>query len=161
MAQVEAGAQMLQVFDSWAGLLAPEVFGVYARPYLAEIAERVKAAHPEVPMTVFAKGAHYALDDLAETAYDVIGLDWTHDPAAARRIVGERAALQGNLDPTVLYAEPETIYSEVERMLGGFGPTGHIANLGHGMQPDHDPEHAGAFVHAVREVSQALRTSHA
>ena len=155
--QIDAGAQAVQVFDSWAGLLSPTAFRTFALPYLRQIAERVKAARPDVPLIVFAKGAHYALDDLAATDYDVIGLDWTMDPQAARQAVGDRAALQGNLDPSALYAPPETIREEVRRMLTSFGPRGHIANLGHGMHPDHDPEHARAFVEAVQEISAELR----
>lgn len=155
--QVDAGAQMLQVFDSWAGLLGPRTFRTIALPYLKQIASRVKTAHPDVPLVVFAKGAHYALDDLAETDYDVISLDWTMDPEDAREIVGERAVLQGNLDPCALYAEPDAIRREVQHMLARFGSDGHIANLGHGMHPDHDPEHARAFIEAVQEFSAAAQ----
>ncbi len=158
-AQAEAGAQALQVFDSWAGVLGPTQFAEFALPHLTEIAERLKARHPGVPLVVFARGAHYALDALADTAYDVIGLDWTVMPAAARMIVGDRAALQGNLDPAALFAPPTAIRRHVEAMLAGFGAggdlTGVIANLGHGMLPSHDPEHAGAFVRAVQELSMA------
>ena len=154
--QIDAGAQAVQVFDSWAGLLSPAAFQTFALPYLTQIAERVEAARPDVPKIVFAKGAHYALENLAATDFDVIGLDWTMDPQAARQIVGERAALQGNLDPCALYASPETIRQDVRRMLEAFGPRGHIANLGHGMHPDHDPQHAGAFVQAVQEISSEL-----
>jgi uroporphyrinogen decarboxylase len=152
-AQAEAGAQALQVFDSWAGELSPYQFAEFALPYLTDIAERVRERHPDVPLIVFARGAHYALDALAATPYDVIGLDWTILPQAARAIVGDRAALQGNLDPGALYGPPATIRAHVERMIQGFGTEGYIANLGHGMQPDHDPEHAGAFVEAVQEIS--------
>jgi uroporphyrinogen decarboxylase len=153
VAQAEAGAQVVQVFDSWAGLLGPTEFRTFALPYLRQIADRMRLAHPGVPRILFAKGAHYALDDLAQAGYDVLGLDWTTDPRLARETVGDRVALQGNLDPCVLYAEPAVIRREVGRMLQAFGPRGHIANLGHGMQPDHDPEHARAFVDAVRELS--------
>ena len=153
--QIEAGAQAVQVFDSWAGLLDPATFDAFALPYLVQVADRVGQAHPEVPRIVFAKGAHYALDALADV-YDVVGLDWTMEPADARQTVGDRAALQGNLDPAILYAEPGFIRREVRRMLQGFGPVGHIANLGHGMHPDHDPEHARAFVDAVHEISREL-----
>jgi uroporphyrinogen decarboxylase len=156
--QVEAGAQMLQVFDSWAGLHSPETFRTFCLPYLDEIATRVKDAHPEVPLVVFAKGAHYALDALADTDYDVISLDWTTAPAAARDTVGDRAVLQGNLDPCALYAPPNALRREVQHMLAGFGPHHHIANLGHGMLPDHDPEHARVFVDAVHEHSEHMRT---
>jgi uroporphyrinogen decarboxylase len=156
--QVEAGAQMLQVFDSWAGLHGPETFRTFCLPYLAEIAEEVSAAHPDVPLVVFAKGAHYALDALADTEYDVISLDWTMDPEAARDTVGNRAVLQGNLDPCALYAPPDALRREVQHMLAGFGPHNHIANLGHGMLPDHDPHHARVFVDAVHDHSESMRT---
>jgi uroporphyrinogen decarboxylase len=156
--QVEAGAQMLQVFDSWAGLLGPETFRTFGLPYLEEIAERVSAAHPDVPLVVFAKNVHHGLEALAATEYDVISLDWTMAPEAARHTVGDRAVLQGNLDPCALYAAPEALRREVQHMLAGFGPHRHIANLGHGMLPDHDPEHARVFVEAVHEHSRHMRT---
>jgi len=156
--QVEAGAQMLQVFDSWAGLHGPETFRAFCVPYLDEVASRVKAECPEVPLVVFAKNVHYALDTLADTDYDVISLDWTMDPEAARETVGDRVALQGNLDPCALYAPPDALRRRVQHMLAEFGPHGHIANLGHGMLPDHDPEHARVFVEAVHEQSRHMRT---
>ena len=154
--QADAGAQVLQVYDTWAGLLGPVEFEEFVLPGLSEIARRVKEARPEVPLIVFARGAHHANEALSKTEFDVVGLDWTIDPAVARTQVDNRAALQGNLDPAVLYAEPETIRREVRRMLGAFGPVGHIANLGHGMHPDHDPDHARAFVEAVGEISAEL-----
>ena len=151
--QAGAGAQLVQVFDSHAGLLGEETFEHFALPYLARIAERFKAAHPDVPAIVFAKGAPYALDALAATDYDAISLDWTMDPRAARDTVGDRVALQGNLDPCALYAAPGEIRRQVDAMLERFGPHAHVANLGHGMLPDHDPAHAAAFVDAVHELS--------
>lgn len=155
--QIDAGAQMLQVFDSWAGLHGPETFRAFCLPYLDRIATEVKSEHGDVPLVVFAKGAHFGLDALAETAYDAISLDWTMDPAAARADVGDRVVLQGNLDPCALYAPPEALRREVQHMLAAFGPQHHIANLGHGMLPDHDPEHAGVFVNAVHEQSEQMR----
>ena len=154
--QVEAGAQAVQVFDSWAGLLGPAEFATFSLPYLRELAHRFKQTHPEVPCIVFARGAHHALNVLADTEYDVIGLDWTMDPVAARKETG-RKSLQGNLDPAVLFAKPSTIRAEVRRMLEAFGPQRHIANLGHGMHPNHDPAHAHIFVDAVHEFSETLR----
>ncbi len=154
--QIDAGAQLVQVFDSWAGLLSEDLFETFALPYLQEIADALASKRPEVPTIVFAKGAHYALDVLAASAYDVIGLDWTMDPAKARAIVDGRAALQGNLDPCALYATPEEIRARVRSMLAAYGPGGHIANLGHGMHPDHQPDHAGAFVNAVHEESEQM-----
>lgn len=159
-AQADAGAQVLQVFDSWAGELGPAQFAEFALPYLTRIADELKQRQPDVPLVVFARGAHYALDALADTAYDVIGLDWTVMPAAARHIVGGRAALQGNLDPAALFADPLDIRMHVRAMLEGFAASGDlhglIANLGHGMMPSHDPEHAGAFVRAVQEESERM-----
>ncbi|PSQ72329.1 MAG: uroporphyrinogen decarboxylase [Bacteroidetes bacterium QH_2_64_26] len=156
--QVEAGAQMLQVFDSWAGLHSPERFRTFCLPYLGEIAARVKDVYPEVPLVVFAKGAYHAVDTLADTNYDVLSLDWRMAPSAARKTVGDRAVLQGNLDPCALYAPPDVLRREVRHMLAGFGPRHHIANLGHGMLPDHDPEHARVFVETVHEHSEKMRT---
>lgn len=157
--QIEAGAQMLQVFDSWAGLHGPETFRTFCLPYLQQIASKVKREYPDVPLVVFAKDAHYALDALAETDFDVISLDWTMDPATARKVVGDRAVLQGNLDPCALYADPDSLRREVQHMLAGFGPQQHIANLGHGMLPDHEPEQARVFIEAVHEYSQHMRTA--
>ena len=157
--QIDAGAQLVQVFDSWAGLLGPGTFQAVALPYLRQIAEALAASHPQTPSIVFAKGAPHALDALADTPYDVIALDWTIDPREARTIVGDRAVLQGNLDPCALYAAPDDIRSAVGEMLDAFGPHRHIANLGHGMHPDHDPEHARAFIEAVHEQSTQRRAS--
>ncbi|KAJ2163130.1 hypothetical protein GGF46_000059 [Coemansia sp. RSA 552] len=165
--QVRAGAQALQVFESWAGELGPRDFAEFSLPYLRHIAARVKAKYPDVPMTVFAKGAHYGLELLAtETAYDVISLDWTIDPVAARARVDaalEKArmrrtvVLQGNLDPTVLFADEATIRHRTEEMCHAFGTRPHIANLGHGMMPAHDPEHLRAFLETVHSASTTVR----
>jgi uroporphyrinogen decarboxylase len=157
--QIDAGAQLVQVFDSWAGLLGPETFRTFALPYLRQIAEALAESHPHTPTIVFAKGALYALDTLAETPYNVIALDWTMDPHAAREVVGDRAVLQGNLDPCALYGAPDSIRQAVNKMLSGFGPHRHIANLGHGMHPDHDPDHARVFIEAVQEQSARTHTT--
>ncbi|KAJ1919342.1 Uroporphyrinogen decarboxylase in heme biosynthesis [Mycoemilia scoparia] len=168
--QVNAGAQMLQVFDSWAGELGPQDFSTFALPYLKKIAEELKAHCPDVPLTVFAKGAHYALEELAVLPFDVISLDWTIDPVEARKRVqkaregveynaaGRRrpVVLQGNLDPTILFADPEIIRLRTKEMIEKFGSTGHIANLGHGMMPDHDPEHLRVFLESVKDESTKL-----
>lgn len=137
--QVAAGAQLVQVFDSWAGELSPASFKSFALPYLRHISEnlpkRLKQLDLEpVPMTVFAKGAWYALDELCESGYNVVGLDWLHDPAEAYQIARGRVTLQGNADPGVLYGGREAITAVVENMVKGFGggKKGWIANLGHG-----------------------------
>lgn len=156
--QIEAGAQAIQVFDSWAGMLGPNTFEQFALPYLKKIVSGVKEKYPDIPCIVFAKGANYALESLAGSGYDVIGLDWTVDPASARQLTGSKVALQGNLDPAVLYAEGPVIREEVRHMLQAFGPVGHIANLGHGVYPDHNPECVKTFVDSVHEISAEIRS---
>lgn len=138
--QVVAGAQIVQVFDSWASELSPASFTEFAMPYLKHICdrlpERLRELHEEVvPMVVFAKGAWYALEDLCKTDYDVIGLDWLHDPETAYRVAQKNGkVIQGNADPGVLYGGHEAITRTVEGMVNGFGggKQGWIANLGHG-----------------------------
>lgn len=139
--QVAAGAQLLQVFESWAGELSPATFHEFSLPYLRYISQnlpkRLKELNLEpVPMTVFAKGAWYALDDLCNSGYNVVGLDWLHDPAEATNIASGRVTLQGNADPGVLYGDRAAITAAVENMVKGFwgSKKGWIANLGHGMK---------------------------
>ncbi len=154
--QIQAGAQALQLFDSWAGLLGPEAFQTFAWPYLQRIAREIKRDYPEVPLILFARGAHHALPLYRTSDYDVIGLDWTMDPRQSRQAIGPHKSLQGNLDPAVLYASPARIREEVQRMLEAFGPHRYIANLGHGMYPDHDPEHVRVLVDTMHQASETL-----
>ena len=137
--QVKAGAQIIQVFDSWAAELSPSSFKEFALPYLRYISgylpSRLKELQIDpVPMVVFAKGAWYALEDLCESGYQVVGLDWLQDPAEAVKIAQGRVVLQGNADPGVLYGGKDAITAVVENMVTGFGggKQGWIANLGHG-----------------------------
>jgi uroporphyrinogen decarboxylase len=150
-AQVAAGAQAIQLFDSWAAALGPRDFGEFALPYLAEAARPAKRAG--VPVIAFAPGAGWALEEIARaTGADVIGVDWQTDAGEARRrLAPMEVALQGNLDPTWLYAAPSEIRRRTQAMLEAFGGVGHIANLGHGILPDVPVEHAAAFVDAVKE----------
>jgi uroporphyrinogen decarboxylase len=150
-AQVEAGAQAVQLFDSWAAALGPRDFRTFALPYLAEACRIAREAG--APVIAFAPGAGWALEEIADaTRADVIGVDWQTEAAdARRRLSGRPVALQGNLDPCWLYATPDTIRAFTHEMLGAFGPTGLIANLGHGILPDVPVEHARAFVRAVQE----------
>lgn len=162
--KVRYGAQLLQVFESNGGDMGPDLFYTYSFPYLCQIVDRVKAelarqGLPVVPMTVFARGVNFegALEKLADTKYDVVGLDWCIEPHAARaRVSPAKASVQGNLDPCCLFASKDEIYRRVEKMIQGFGTQRYIANLGHGMMPDHDPEHAGAFIRAVHEISSKM-----
>ncbi len=152
-AQVRAGAQAVQLFDSWASALGPRDFREFALPYLAEAVHLAREAG--APVIVFAPGAGWALEEIASTTgADVVGVDWQTDAADARRRLADHAvALQGNLDPCWLYAEPATIRERTREMLAAFGRRGHIANLGHGILPDVPVAHARAFVDAVKEWS--------
>jgi len=149
-AQVKAGAQAVQLFDSWAGALGPRDFAEFALPYLKEAAQTARAAG--APVIVFAPGSGWALEQIASaTESDVVGVDWQTDAAGARRrLPAERVTLQGNLDPTWLYASPQVIRERTQGMLDAFGGRSHIANLGHGILPDVPVEHAQAFVDAVK-----------
>ena len=143
--QVAAGADVLQLFDSWAGELTPAQYAVFATPYLRQICE----ALPEVPKTVFAKGAWFALEDLATLPCQVIGLDWNISPDFAKKATGGTKVLQGNFDPCGLYADTKTIEKETQAMIRAFGGK-HIANLGHGVYPDTPLDGVRAFVNAVK-----------
>ncbi|ETV64940.1 uroporphyrinogen decarboxylase [Aphanomyces astaci] len=157
--QHAAGAQALQVFESvGAEVLTQAHFYEFAFPYMAQIAERVKDKLPTVPLVGFSKGTPYALEALAQTKYDCLGLDWTVDPAVVRKQVGDRVSLQGNLDSAAIYAEPDTIRGEVKKMLDAFGTQKYVANFGHGCNPDFDPERVDAFVKAVQQLSLQAST---
>lgn len=146
-AQVAAGADMLQLFDSWAGVLSPELYNEFALKYIAKICDAVN----EVPLTVFAKDAHFALAQLGKLNCNTIGLDWTMDIAGSRALIGNEKTLQGNMDPCLLYADNETIKKETIAMLRKFGPQRHIANLGHGLYPDLEKDKVRLFVDTVKE----------
>jgi uroporphyrinogen decarboxylase len=154
--QACAGAQMLQVFESSAEHLGPELFKIYALPYIQQISMCVKAEVKakglgDIPMTLFAKGAHYALQDLAKSGYDVIGLDWTIDPEEARQKVGSSVTLQGNLDPCAMYAPEADLRKHAKEMLNKFGKNRYIANLGHGIYPDVKPDRVVTLIATVHE----------
>jgi uroporphyrinogen decarboxylase len=150
VAQVGAGAQAVQLFDSWSGALGPADFREFALPYLSEAARMARTTG--VPVIVFCPGSGWALEEIATaTGADVIGVDWQTDAAEARRrLPASEVALQGNLDPCWLYGSPAQIQERTHQMLDAFGGRGHIANLGHGILPDVPVAHARAFVDAVR-----------
>ncbi|MCB0302206.1 MAG: uroporphyrinogen decarboxylase [Calditrichaeota bacterium] len=156
-AKIDAGAQAIQLFDSWAGILDEAGFREFALPYVQEIIQAIR--RPGVPVIYFAKGGMTWLSQLQESGADVLGLDWTINPQTARRLAGDQVTLQGNLDPTALYAPPEKIRKMVREMLRQFGPQGHVANLGHGILPDIPVENARAFVAAVKEESAVMNKS--
>ena len=149
IAQVENGAQMLQLFDSHAGELGPTLFQQFEVPYLIQIAERVKAECPEVPLCLFAKGASFGFKHLAESKFDIFGVDWKTDPQYAREQLPGKC-LQGNLDPNVLYCGEETIKAEVDKMLLEFGGDAHIAGMGDGCEPKMKPEAVLQLVQSVK-----------
>jgi len=159
--QVKAGAQVLEVFDSWIGILSPKLFQDFALRYDTKICKEVKRRCKkelgiDIPMTLFAKGANQYLEQLSKSGYDTISIDWCIESKKARKRVQLNCCLQGNLDPCFLYASEKDLREEVKKMLNGFGPTKTIANLGHGMFPDHDPEKLAIFIDAVHSHTSFL-----
>lgn len=156
-AQIAAGAQAVMIFDTWGGVLTPSDYTDFSLLYMQKIVDGLTRAAEgrKVPVILFTKGGCQWLEAMADTGVDALGIDWSTDLALARKRVGDRVALQGNLDPAVLYAAPETIREKVAAVLAAFGAgSGHVFNLGHGINPDVDPEHAGALVTAVHELSR-------
>jgi uroporphyrinogen decarboxylase len=147
-AQVKAGADTVQVFDSWAGSLSPADFKTYAQPYLLQISDAVSSL---APVILFPKGTWYALKDLSQSSASGIGIDWTIDPKLAREWTNNSITLQGNFDPAKLLAPIPEIRKSVKEMIDGFGTQRYIANLGHGITPNVPVDHAKAFVEAVKE----------
>ncbi len=158
-AQIKAGAQAVQIFDTWGGVLTPRDYQEFSLAYMARIIEGLIREHEghKVPVILFTKGGGQWLESMADTGADALGLDWTTPLNEARRRVGDRVALQGNMDPSMLYASPERIREEVQYLLAQYGQgSGHVMNLGHGIHPDIPVEHAQAFVEAVVELSPAF-----
>ncbi len=155
-AQIVAGAQAVMIFDTWGGVLSPQNYRDFSLQYMQRIVEQLIRENEgrRVPVVLFTKNGGQWLDEIADTGCDALGVDWTTDLARARELTGGRVALQGNLDPNVLYAEPQIIRREVEKVLGSYGAgNGHVFNLGHGIHQHIDPSHVAAMVAAVREMS--------
>lgn len=155
-AQILAGAQAVQIFDSWGGSLSDAAYREFSLFYMERIVAGLIREHEgrEVPVILFTKGGGLWLETMAEAGATALGLDWTCDIRNARARVGDKVALQGNMDPTVLYANPTAIRAEVARILERYGHgSGHVFNLGHGITPEVDPAHAGVFIEAVHELS--------
>ncbi len=146
--QVKAGADTVQVFDSWSGSLSPADFKLFAQPYLLQIADALK---DDAPVILFPKGSWYALKDLSESSAAGIGIDWCVSPQMARELTGNKITLQGNFDPAKLLAPIPEIKKAVKEMINAFGTQNYIANLGHGITPNVPVDHAKAFVDAVKE----------
>ena len=147
-AQIIAGVSMIQLFDSWAGVLPATHYSTYSLNYISKICDAIT----EVPITVFAKGAWWSLQEMATLNCQTIGLDWNMNPLEVKKILPNKT-LQGNLDPCVLYSDKSSIKKEVVSMLGKFKGHPHIANLGHGVYPDTDPNKVKYFVECVKEIS--------
>ncbi|MEO6404828.1 MAG: uroporphyrinogen decarboxylase [Ferruginibacter sp.] len=147
-AQVKAGADVVQVFDSWAGALSPADFKTFAQPYLLQISDALK---DDAPVILFPKGSWYALEDLSKSSASGLGIDWCVSPEMARKLTHNSITLQGNFDPAKLLAPIPEIKKAVKEMIDGFGTQRYIANLGHGITPNVPVDHARAFVDAVKE----------
>jgi uroporphyrinogen decarboxylase len=154
--QILAGAQAVQIFDTWGGALSSPAYQEFSLDYMAKIVSGLIREHEgrKVPVILFTKGGGLWLEKIASTGCDALGLDWTVELADARKRVGGQVALQGNMDPAMLYASPARIREEVARLLESYGQgSGHVFNLGHGITPDVKPENAKAFIEAVHELS--------
>ncbi|BAN36853.1 uroporphyrinogen decarboxylase (plasmid) [Sulfuricella denitrificans skB26] len=161
-AQIEAGAQAVMIFDSWGGALSHAAYHEFSLAYTKQIVEGLKHEHDgaKVPCIVFTKGGGLWLESIAASGCEAIGLDWTVDIGEARRRVGDKVALQGNLDPAVLFSNPDTIHAEVGKVLHSYGSgSGHVFNLGHGISQFTKPENAAAMVAAVHELSRQYHSN--
>ena len=149
--QIRNGADMVQLFDSWAGILAPETYSEFSHKYISQICDAIN----EVPVTVFAKGAFFARKEMGQLNCRTVGLDWNMGIKESRNLIGPDKTLQGNLDPCILYASDEEIKRHTNYMLQQFGPEKHIANLGHGVYPDTKVDKVKCFINTVKEYSFA------
>ncbi|KEQ18927.1 uroporphyrinogen decarboxylase [Endozoicomonas numazuensis] len=160
-AQIKAGAQAVQIFDTWGGALSPECYKAFSLKYMEKIVSGLIREHEgrKVPVILFTKNGGQWLESMAATGADALGLDWTTDISDARQRVGDKVTLQGNMDPSVLYASPDRIRAEVAKILSDFGPgEGHVFNLGHGIHQFVEPDRAKVFVDAVHELSAQYHT---
>lgn len=149
--QIRNGADMIQIFDSWAGILSPETYAEFSLKYISQICDTIT----DVPVTVFAKGAFFARKEMGSLRCRTIGLDWNMGIKESRELIGPDKTLQGNLDPCILYAPKDEIKKQTRYMLREFGPQKHIANLGHGVYPDTEVDKVRCFIDAVKEYSLA------
>lgn len=156
-AQIEAGAQAVMIFDSWGGALSHAAYHEFSLPYMQRIVDGLikEKDGVKIPNIVFTKGGGLWIDSIANIGCDAVGLDWTMDIGIARQKVGHKVALQGNIDPLILFASPDAIRAEVEKVLASYGyGSGHVFNLGHGISQFTNPDHAAALVQAVHELSR-------
>ena len=155
-AQIAAGAQVVQIFDTWGGILSTGAYQAFSLNYMKKIIAGLtrEADGRKVPVILFTKNGGLWLDEIADSGCDCVGLDWTIEMGRARTMIGDKVSLQGNMDPTILYSSPAAIRSEVDRILASYGAgNGHVFNLGHGITPGVDPDNVTAFIDAVHELS--------
>ena len=156
-AQIAAGAQAVMIFDTWGGVLTPNSYREYSLSYMQQIVDGLtrNVDGTPVPVTLFTKNGGLWLEEIAATGCDAVGLDWTVDIRSARQRIGDKVALQGNMDPAFLLGTPERMRLEVQAILDGYGQgSGHVFNLGHGITPDVDPEKVKFFIEAVQSFSR-------
>ncbi len=159
-AQIEAGAQALMIFDTWGGVLSPQTYLRFSLDYMRQIVSGLKRQHDGqiIPVTLFTKGGAQWIESIADSGCDAVGLDWTINIDDAKRRIGDKVALQGNLDPCLLYASPEVIRDAVRDVITRFGPdAGHVFNLGHGIHQTADPERLAVLIDAVHEFGRKIR----
>jgi len=154
-AQVEAGVDAVQIFDTWGGILTTTAYQEFSLNYMQQIVQALQARYPEIPIILFTKQGGQWLELIAETGCTAIGLDWTIDIGVARSRVGQQVSLQGNLDPMILYADPNAIKTQVDKILSSYGAgSGHVFNLGHGIDQHTPIEHVQSFIESVHTVSK-------
>jgi uroporphyrinogen decarboxylase len=161
-AQIAAGAQAVMLFDTWGGMLTTEDYSEFSLYYAKQVRSllNTQVNGQQIPTILFTKGGGLWLELMADAGYDALGLDWQTDIQQARTRVGNKVALQGNMDPVALYANPDAITEKVKTVLAKYGNgSGHVFNLGHGILPDINPEHVKAMVDAVRQYSPAYHLS--
>jgi uroporphyrinogen decarboxylase len=164
-AQIDAGAQAVMIFDSWGGALADGAYQAFSLAYMKKVVSLLKREKDgvRIPAIAFTKGGGLWLDELADIGADALGVDWTVNLGRARALVGDRVALQGNLDPAILFAAPEQVRTEVEKALASYGTPsaghGHVFNLGHGISQFTPPESVTAMVEAVHDFSRRQRAA--
>ncbi|MBL7004388.1 MAG: uroporphyrinogen decarboxylase [Gammaproteobacteria bacterium] len=159
-AQIHAGAQSVMIFDTWGGVLTPSAYQEFSLRYMQQIVSQLDRTYEgkTIPVTLFTKGGAQWLESIADTGCDAVGLDWTITLAEAKSRIGDKVALQGNMDPCVLYASPETIQQTAKQIITEFGAdSGHVFNLGHGIHPTMNPEHLAALVDAVHKYGAEIR----
>ncbi len=162
-AQIQAGVDVIMLFDTWGGVLSPHDYLCFSLQYMEKITKALReyTSEKEIPVILFTKNGGQHLNAIADTGCHAVGVDWTVNLQEARKQIGHRVALQGNLDPAVLYASRETIHAEVKRVLSEFGNgNGHVFNLGHGVFPDTDPEKVASMIESVQTLSKKQGVSY-